>query len=56
MKRLGHLAEVFIEDVNREDSAVFGTFASMLDILFKTILIAGVPFLLYVVIQFIGLL
>lgn len=56
MERLGSLAEVFVADVNKDDSIVLSFFASILDILSKIILMAGVPFLLYVVIQFIGLL
>lgn len=56
MERLGSLAEVFVEDVNKDDSIVLGFFDAVLDILFKTLLMAGVPFLLYVVIQFKGLL
>lgn len=55
MERLGNLAGIFIEDVNKEDSAILDLFDMILNFLFKTILVAGVPFFLYVLIQFAGL-
>jgi len=55
MERLGNLAEMFVEDVNKEDSAVLDLFDNMLNILFKLICAAGIPFLLYVMLQFANL-
>jgi hypothetical protein len=55
MERLGNLAEMFVEDVNKEDSAVLELFSNMLYILFKLICATGIPFLLYVVLDFANL-
>jgi hypothetical protein len=56
VKKLFVLAETFVEDVNKEDSAILGFYSILLDIGFKTLILFGVPFLLYVLIQFNGLL
>lgn len=52
MERLGALAEMFVKDVNKEESAVLELFENILDFLFKMILVAGIPFLLYVLLLF----
>lgn len=52
MERLGILAELFVEDVNKEDSAVLESFENILDFLYKIILVAIIPILLYVLLQF----
>jgi len=52
MERLGTLAGMFVKDVNKEESVVLELFENILDFLFKMILVAGIPFLLYVLLQF----
>lgn len=52
MERLGALAEMFVKDLNKEESVVLELFENILDFLFKMILVAGIPFLLYVLLQF----
>lgn len=55
MERLGTLAEMFVEDVNKDDSAVLELFESILNFLFNIFLVTGIPFLLYVLLQFFNL-
>jgi hypothetical protein len=55
MERLGILAGMFIEDVNKEESMVVELFGNIVSTLFKVFLLAGIPFLFYVMLQFIGL-
>ncbi|MEH7441541.1 hypothetical protein V7201_04310 [Bacillus sp. JJ1122] len=55
MERLGTLAEMFVEDVNKDDSAVLELFENILNFLYKFLLVAGIPFLLYVLLQFFNL-
>lgn len=52
MERLGSLADLFIEDVNKEESAIIHSFDKIVNFLFKVFLMAGIPFFLYVLIQF----
>ncbi|MGV2938582.1 hypothetical protein AB5I83_03250 [Mesobacillus sp. LC4] len=55
MERLGILAEMFVEDVNKENSMVVELFGSIVNFLFKAVLVLGIPFLAYVLIEFAGL-
>lgn len=52
MGKMNTLAGLFVEDVNKEDSAIIGLFESVISFLFNIIIFAGVPFLLYVILQF----
>ncbi|WP_213368039.1 hypothetical protein [Mesobacillus boroniphilus] len=55
MERLSTFAEMFVEDVNKEDSMVVGFFGTIVNILFKAFLLAGIPFIAYVLLEFAGL-
>lgn len=55
MERLGNLAEMFVEDVNKENSMVVELFGNVVNFLFKAILVSGIPFLAYVLFEFAGL-
>lgn len=55
MQRLGILAEMFVEDVNSEDSVVVELFGNIVNFLFKVFQFAGIPFLVYVLLEFAGL-
>ncbi|WP_226676882.1 hypothetical protein [Mesobacillus jeotgali] len=55
MQRLGILAEMFVEDVNNEDSVVVELFGTIVNFLFKVFQLAGIPFLVYVLLEFAGL-
>ncbi|WP_170169162.1 hypothetical protein [Mesobacillus subterraneus] len=55
MERLALISEKFLEDVNKEDSVIIEMFESIVQFLFKIILVAGVPFMTYVLLQFTGL-
>lgn len=52
MERIGTLADLFIEDVNKENSTIINFFNIIVNSLFKVFSIAGIPFFLYVLIQF----
>ena len=52
MTKIGSLAELFIEDVNKEDSAIIGLFGKIVNDLFKVFFFAGIPFFIYVLFQF----
>jgi hypothetical protein len=54
MERLGSLAELFIEDVNQENSMVVELFGNIVNFLFKAVLVSGIPFLAYVLFEFAG--
>lgn len=55
MERLGILAAIFVEDVNKEDSMVIELFGTIVNSLFKILLWAGIPFLVFVLLEFAGL-
>jgi hypothetical protein len=55
MERLGNLAAMFVEDVNKEDSMIIELFGTFVNFLFKILLWAGIPFLVYVLLEFAGL-
>ena len=55
MERLGTLAAMFVEDVNKEDSMVIELFGTIVDFLLKSLLWTGIPFLVYVLLEFAGL-
>ncbi|MBT2662463.1 hypothetical protein [Bacillus sp. ISL-45] len=54
MERLGILAAMFVDDVNKEDSMIIELFGTIVYILFKILLWAGIPFLAYVLLEFAG--
>lgn len=54
MEKLETVVGMIVEDVNKEESAIVGLFGTMVNFLFKTILACGIPFMLYVFLQFIG--
>ncbi|ESU30165.1 hypothetical protein G3A_23220 [Bacillus sp. 17376] len=54
MERLGILAEMFVEDVNKEDSMVIELFDTIVNFLFKVFQLTGIPFLVYVLLEFAG--
>ena len=55
MERLGNLAEMFVEDMNKENSMVVELFGNVVNFLFKAIVVSGIPFLAYVLFEFAGL-
>lgn len=55
MEKLSTLAEMFVEDVNKEDSMIVNLFGGIVNTLFKGFVVAGIPFLLYVLVEFAGL-
>jgi hypothetical protein len=55
MERLGSLAEQFVEDVNKENSSILSLYEDIVHSLFKMILAAGIPFFVYVLLQFTAL-
>lgn len=55
MERLGILTEMFVEDVNKEESMVIELFGTVVNFLFKILMWAGIPFLAYVLLEFAGL-
>jgi len=55
MERLGNLAAIFVEDVNKEDSMIIELFGTIVNFLFKFLLWAGIPFFVYVLLEFAGL-
>lgn len=52
MVKLSKFAQGLVEDVNREDSIVVEMAGKMVDLLFNVFLLAGIPFFLYVLLQF----
>lgn len=54
MKTIGTLAEMFVADVNKENSVIVEFFGSIVNSLFKVIQVAGIPFLVYVLLEFSG--
>jgi hypothetical protein len=54
MERLGTLAEKFVADVNKEDSVMVEFFGKFVNSLFKIFQVAGIPFLVYVLLAFTG--
>ncbi|WP_415817430.1 hypothetical protein [Mesobacillus thioparans] len=54
MRRLAALTEMFVTDVNKEDSVIVEFFGSIVNKLFKVFQVAGIPFLIYVLLVFSG--
>ncbi|WLR56734.1 hypothetical protein LC048_07590 [Mesobacillus subterraneus] len=52
MQRLGILAAMFVEDVNNEDSVVVELYGNIVNNLFKVFQLVGIPFLIYVLLEF----
>lgn len=52
MEKLSNLAQCFVEDVNREDSSVIDLLGKLVDTLYTVFYLAGIPFFLYVLLQF----
>jgi hypothetical protein len=52
MEKLGTLANLFVEDVNKDDSVILEAFGRIVNFLFNTFSLAGIPFFLYVLLQF----
>ena len=55
MEKLETLANLFVEDVNKEDSVVLEAFGRIVNFLFNSFLLTGIPFFLYVLLQFANL-
>lgn len=56
MERLSFLAERFVEDVNKENSSTLSLFEKIVHFLFAIIAAAGIPFFMFVILQFTKLL
>ncbi|WP_173427564.1 hypothetical protein [Mesobacillus campisalis] len=52
MKVAEQAAQAVIQDVNKEDSVIIEVFGKVTDMLFKIIVFSGLPFLIWVLIQF----
>ena len=52
MEKLETLANLFVEDVNKEDSVILEAFGRIVNFLFNSLLFVGIPFFLYVLLQF----
>ncbi|MFE8695820.1 hypothetical protein ACFYKT_05510 [Cytobacillus sp. FJAT-53684] len=55
MTGISRLVAEFKEDVNKDESMVLDIYSRFLSSLFKLILWLGIPFIAYIMIQFIGL-
>ena len=55
MEKMAAFAELFVEDVNKEDSMIIELFGNIVNFLFKTLQWAGIPFVIYVLFEFAGL-
>ncbi|TCN24841.1 hypothetical protein [Mesobacillus foraminis] len=55
MEKIKAAVQTFVEDINSEDSATIEVFGQTTNWLFSLILFLGVPFLTFVIFQFITL-
>jgi hypothetical protein len=55
MERLNTFAEMFVEDVNKEDSVIIDLFGNIVNFLFKLVLAVSLPGSIYVLLKFTGL-
>ncbi len=55
MEKIKAAVQTFVEDINSEDSATIEVFGQATNWLFSLILFLGVPFLTFVIFQFITL-
>lgn len=52
MVNMAKFAERFVEDVNNEESMIIELFGTIVNFLFKSLLWAGTPFVVYVLLEF----
>jgi hypothetical protein len=48
MEKIAQMVEIIVDDVNNEESTILLSFEKILHGLFKIILFAGIPFLIYI--------
>lgn len=52
MVNMANFAERFVEDVNHEESMIIELFGTIVNFLSKSLLWAGIPFVIYVLLEF----
>ncbi|MDQ0411982.1 MULTISPECIES: hypothetical protein [Mesobacillus] len=52
MKAIVTFTEMFVKDVNKENSVIVELFGRIVNVLFKIFLSAGIPYFIYLLLEF----